>query len=67
MTSCKDKWIAELGEAQKTPILVILEEVLMSQWEEREQVWIERFGPTLTTGTAGGRAPFPTRLNQRTG
>lgn len=58
LTSKKDKWLAALRGEHVKPELIILEEVSTSNWEAREQAWIEQFGSSLFNGTPGGRTTY---------
>lgn len=53
----KSRWIAKLIAQGFRPTLVILEQVLESEWEKAEIKWIARFnksGAVLTNSTTGG-------------
>lgn len=53
----KVKWLQSLKEKGQTPEILILEEVHVSQWQERESYWISFYraqGLDLANGTDGG-------------
>lgn len=53
----KNNWIKLLKETNNTPIVGIVDEVLVSEWKYWEKYWISQFkqwGFNLTNGTDGG-------------
>ena len=53
----KSNWINSLIKEKKKPIITILEEVNIENWEEREKFWIKKYkddGYDVTNFTNGG-------------
>jgi group I intron endonuclease len=51
--SHRDRWILQVLDADKKPVVEIIEEATEENWEEREQYWIAHYD-NLTNETAGG-------------
>ena len=53
----RDKWINNIINNKKEPILIVIEEIDYTQWQEREIYWINFYknnGCDLVNGTIGG-------------
>jgi group I intron endonuclease len=53
----KNNWIKSLLKLNHRPVIILIEEVVDSDWQEREIYWIEFYkniGNNLTNGTNGG-------------